>query len=51
MPDVDVVITIRATVPISMLSHMFEGAKNIAPVSGILSFEMDGSNVEIGSQS
>ncbi|MGP6171967.1 hypothetical protein ACTU6V_12265 [Microbacterium sp. A204] len=49
---VDVVITIRATVPIWTLVHMFEEAKNNTPQDGILNFEVDGSeNREIGGQS
>lgn len=50
MPErmVDVVITIRATVPTFMLTHMFEQSTSIATENGIFNFEVDGSNVEVG---
>lgn len=47
---VDVVITIRAEVPVGFLAHVIDKAREAAPIDGILSIEIDGTNRENGSR-
>lgn len=48
---VDVIITIRAEVPIEILPHVIDKAREAAPIDGILNIEIDGTNREVGGSS